>query len=620
MPKSSPNKPTPNMPTKPTKKCSKKVAQAAPMATLATAAEENVEKFNKVVNTNKSYAVYTRGLHRFLDTQIADREARNISICEEGIPTEELAKALDNPPNQYSAILLERYITQKCFIEKCKKGVAELAHGAACRYWDTMDGDKYAGDYKLDEKTKMVSGCPARAPCVLEIKKAVLTRSKNDGATRGHAEAITREDMVKMTRRSEQLCSNERLEHRRLLFEHGFMRAFSTSSFIIWMRCFEALSMTVGDLEMNCFSRGPYYTPHFRLHLNNRKGWQNAQGYDGPRQNNVYEVYAQDVPEIDMYTHLLRWLRVLAALLGRELKPSDHVFPPISPNGSIDPDKEMSYDSLMKMLKRYTMDAGIDRNITSHAFRRGGSQDRFVFAPPALRWSLNRVRWWGGWAQGENVDTLMKYLLDSLQSYENTHSDALHPVPRGSNGLSAIGEGASVTVGEIRELKRSVDEKMDSLDRNMEHRMDNMVSQISARLGATHLPTVPLSWPVSRDPQQDAYAAHTMRTASAPYPPRAASVSSHAESVSGSSDDSQSLTGRKRTRQHLGPLSGVLIPNLKAGHGVWKRAIKQWEDGDDEIGLKALKDWPKEWYTDSMRLVTGSKRRERELVAIAYNK
>ncbi|KAF8991452.1 hypothetical protein BDZ89DRAFT_973819, partial [Hymenopellis radicata] len=43
------------------------------------------------------------------------------------------------------------------------------------------------------------------------------------------------------------------------------------------------------------------------------------------------------------------------------------------------------------------------------------------------RWSLRKVRWWGGWAEGESVDTLMKYLLDSLSKYEDNYSDALDP-------------------------------------------------------------------------------------------------------------------------------------------------------------------------------------------------
>ncbi|KAF8226651.1 hypothetical protein L208DRAFT_1078278, partial [Tricholoma matsutake] len=48
-------------------------------------------------------------------------------------------------------------------------------------------------------------------------------------------------------------------------------------------------------------------------------------------------------------------------------------------------------------------------------------------------WSLCKICWWGGWAVGEHVDTLMKYLVDSLQSYEMDYGDALCPMQNESD-------------------------------------------------------------------------------------------------------------------------------------------------------------------------------------------
>ncbi|KIN97313.1 hypothetical protein M404DRAFT_97832, partial [Pisolithus tinctorius Marx 270] len=53
-----------------------------------------------------------------------------------------------------------------------------------------------------------------------------------------------------------------------------------------------------------------------------------------------------------------------------------------------------------------------------------------MYAPVGQRWTLARVRWWGGWAEGEHRDTLMRYLLDELHCYETDHSDALAPISR----------------------------------------------------------------------------------------------------------------------------------------------------------------------------------------------
>ncbi|KAF8833371.1 hypothetical protein BDN67DRAFT_857019, partial [Paxillus ammoniavirescens] len=56
-----------------------------------------------------------------------------------------------------------------------------------------------------------------------------------------------------------------------------------------------------------------------------------------------------------------------------------------------------------------------------------------MFAPVGQRWPLAKVRWWGGWAEQEHRDTLIRYLLDELHTYETDYSDALAPVSRGAN-------------------------------------------------------------------------------------------------------------------------------------------------------------------------------------------
>ena len=37
------------------------------------------------------------------------------------------------------------------------------------------------------------------------------------------------------------------------------------------------------DLEEGCVGPALYYIPHFKVHLENCKGWQKEKGYDGPR-------------------------------------------------------------------------------------------------------------------------------------------------------------------------------------------------------------------------------------------------------------------------------------------------------------------------------------------------
>lgn len=341
-----------------------------------------------------------------------------------------------------------------------------------------------------------------------------------------------------------------------------------------------------------------------------------------------------------MHSHLLRWLELYEKLLGRKLLPEDHIFPHLSTNGIIHPHKEMSYDIFMKLFTSFTSSAGLDGWFTTHSFRRGGAQYRFIFAPPSYHWLLNVVRWWGGWAEGENVcichftrtyvypglqvDTLMKYLLDSLQSYENGHGDALQPVPSGFSE-SFIGERieeAPVTAREVRELKRSVDEKFESIDRSLDQKMDEVIDVVT-RITSEFTGTQTCRSGIRNPPECRAErSVHAGRLGWMPYPPRAVSVASSSSDVP---NEAASLAGPLSMRvqsekgHRVAPIQGVNIPNLRAGPDAWRDAIKQWEEGDPATGLVALKDWSEAWYRGTMRTFTASKRHERELIVIAYN-
>lgn len=62
---------------------------------------------------------------------------------------------------------------------------------------------------------------------------------------------------------------------------------------------------------------------------------------------------------------------------------------------------------------------------TSHCFRRGGAQYRFMYAN--RKFPLNLVRQWGGWSQGESIGTITKYLFQEILNKETSISDLLDP-------------------------------------------------------------------------------------------------------------------------------------------------------------------------------------------------
>ncbi|KAG6811000.1 hypothetical protein H0H87_010655 [Tephrocybe sp. NHM501043] len=264
------------------------------------------------------------------------------------------------------------------------------------------------------------------------------------------------------------------------------------------------------------------------------------------------------------------------------------------------------------MFNRFTTAAYLTGVYTTHSYRRGGAQYRFIFAPYGTRWSLNKVCWWGGWAEGENVDTLMKYLMDSLQSFKNGHGDALHPVMNGFND-SFMGEHtelAPATASELRELKQCVNVQMALINQGLDKKIDGLMSCITSAIADAH-PTgyvdhIPSSNTSGLSGCTDTGHHQTVHVVpTAPYPPHP--------------QNAPYLSKAKNSR--LVPLQGIIIPNLKAGSDTWKNAIEQWERGEPERGLYIpLKDWPLEWYTGDMRTFTGSKRRDRQLVALAYER
>lgn len=176
-------------------------------------------------------------------------------------------------------------------------------------YFIARDDHKYAGNYSYNRETDLVSGCPAKAPIVHTVMKAIKTRavSKGAAATRQHAEAITIEDLTQMIQWSEQKCPHSLFQRRpndaqmaKDMNLHGLMRAFSTTGFNLFTRSeillyfgwfwaetiirnFETASIQYGDITFNCKGPAPYYLPYFTISLEERKGWQKQAGYDGPR-------------------------------------------------------------------------------------------------------------------------------------------------------------------------------------------------------------------------------------------------------------------------------------------------------------------------------------------------
>ncbi|EEY68494.1 uncharacterized protein PITG_04960 [Phytophthora infestans T30-4] len=113
----------------------------------------------------------------------------------------------------------------------------------------------------------------------------------------------------------------------------------------------------------------------------------------------------------------------------------------------------MSDSNFTQIINIVANAAGISKNVlgddiwfTSHCFRRGGAQYRFMFAPEQSRWSLKLVKWWAGWTPSEKAETVTRYLLDDvLDREENQLGDLLAPdatIP--TNGYQTLKGGETM--------------------------------------------------------------------------------------------------------------------------------------------------------------------------------
>jgi hypothetical protein len=145
MPKNTPTdkkKRAPNE--KPTKKPGRQKTRnkTAALEALQKNAKATRDKYSQATKTSQAYSGYLARAKAILMDIIAERRQKVADdpdwACPQGIDTDLLEKAFDNPPNKYSAIALELVLTQKCITEGLGKSTAEGLHGAFAKYWDSM--------------------------------------------------------------------------------------------------------------------------------------------------------------------------------------------------------------------------------------------------------------------------------------------------------------------------------------------------------------------------------------------------------------------------------------------------------------------------------------------------
>lgn len=121
-----------------------------------------------------------------------------------------------------------------------------------------------------------------------------------------------------------------------------------------------------------------------------------------------YEIYpTPKTPEINMHFYVRDWLTFYEReILGRPILPEEFIFPSVASNGLVDSTRPADHAMMLRWLNEFAAKAGLDVEFSFHCFRRGGPQYRLMHCPLGERWSLTMIRWWGGWAEGEQVRTI----------------------------------------------------------------------------------------------------------------------------------------------------------------------------------------------------------------------
>ncbi|KAG1778323.1 hypothetical protein EV702DRAFT_1044634 [Suillus placidus] len=538
--------------------------------------------------------------------------------------------AFDIIPNRYSASALELFLVQKGLTEGWSLSTTWGIFSAFKDMWKNVKGETYRGPYHCDEGTGVVTGNPALSAAAQDMMEVLKNNEGAEGGSRNHASAMTIEDMQKLMAWSYSQCPDGIVSHIRqsvegrsildvanviLAQQHLMVRAFSTTGITIWTRNFELTKIKRKDVVWNCQGRPPYGIPFDLVSLVNCKGWQRKGEIDGALKGHEYEVYAQPkTPEICMFMHLRAWVSFLEeVLLQRPLQPEEYIFPRVGANGVIYPSDELSYDAVMKTLTWICTEAGLTARYTSHCFRQGGARYRFMFAPLGERWSLSTIRWWGAWAEGESVDTLIRYLLDELTRYEKNHRDVLCPIPR-EGDKSFNGDHiltAPITAAETRELKMSFNRELNRLSGKVEEVLDKLTLSPASSPYPSLLPS-PSQPPISVQPTLCHQATHppsllsSTETSSIPSPVPVDSASSPFPRIIPALQvpPSDCCQHSRAAAKKMAPIPGVGIPDLPRGQEAWLAA--------------ALKDWPEEWYTGPMRTITGVKGNIRKVIAIEF--
>ncbi|KAK6984285.1 hypothetical protein R3P38DRAFT_3410020 [Favolaschia claudopus] len=487
--------------------------------------------------------------------------------------------------------MVSLYLVYKIYGQGRKIGTADTIHAGFKLIFS--DGDKYRGKWHFNPTTVAWVGNPIDSAKVQDTMSD-LVRLGMDGGDRKHSLAMSEEFMSRMFAWSDETCPASRYEEKSSTVEE---KNLNTKHFGVQI-CFELIKLQRKHLTFGLEDSKAFNTPYFELQLTNRKGWQkrvNKTDKEADLRSGKFKICAQpDLPACDSFTWMTRWVKYLEEDIYKcPLNPDDYIFPATGANGIVQTGEHISHDDVQKWITEFAAGADLPRangTFSTHCFRRGGAQYRFMFAPVGRRWTLRQVRWWGGWAEGEHRDTLIKYLLDELNTYEDDYSGMLLPT-KPDTDKSFLGEATS-TAPAIAENITMLHQSLSADIRTLSTEFDKLLRIVAAAV------TAPGNFAPTTIQIQTLSTSHPFvsgRPAIPSFPSRVTPASSVSSVNLASSLQSQPPA---LTRGRPLPDAGLIVPDRPKSKRSesWIIIVQHWEDGDAEHGLTtSLKDWPKDW-------------------------
>ncbi|KAJ7855319.1 hypothetical protein B0H14DRAFT_3647063, partial [Mycena olivaceomarginata] len=545
----------------------------------------------------------------------------------------EYRHAFDAIPNEHSPEMLSLYLVFKIYSQGRKIGTADTIHAAFKHMWKLSDGDKYRGKWHFNSTSGAWEGNPVDSAKVQDTMVAIKNKCGKDGGDRKHSLAMTEEFMMRMFQWSGEVCPPSKYdtksttrEEQSLKTKHLAFKCFASTSWTIWSRYVHASRLQRKHLTFGLEDSKAFNTPYFELQLTNRKGWQkriNKTQKEADLRSGKFKICAQpDLPACDAFNWMTRWVKYLEEdIYGRTLQPDDYIFPAIGANGIVQTGEHISHDDVQKWITEFAAGADLPRAngmFSTHCFCRGGAQYRFMFAPVGRRWTLRQVRWWGGWAEGEHRDTLIKYLLDELNTYEDDYSGMLLPVQPDTDRCF-LGEGSSTapaTAENITLLHQSLSADIRTLsgafDKLLHVVADAVTSPTSANSFHQPIPSSQFQIP----PALALTRPLIPISLASPGP-------SHPLPLTTTSNSQPVVLTRGRPLPAMGlivPDVPITLPSGKKSRrqDSWSIIVKHWEEGDPAHGLTTpLRDWPQDWLRGANKPLA-MKHHQRKIVALEY--